>query len=375
MKKLIIVLPLIFWFGISFIEISAQILLSKDFYFWRAWEKVMTKPATYTSTYPFKPNAYFQGEIHGDLLNLMYFTPQKNEIREQVFTTDEHGFRNPNTVLKNPIAIVLLGTSLVAGASETDSQLVSTLLTQTYHLPTYNYATSPLQKFWEDKRFQENPPRFVVLLGKDTELLQNTDLTTLQDSKKFISVSPNATVQKNTFSYASFADTLSQFSLSRHILKRTTTRALNTVLPRNIIAKIIPRHSISYDAATNMLFLSPEQDNPTITEAVQTQITHAITRLKKTQEILAKRNSILLVATIPSKGALYAKEYQAIPKEKSLSIVFEKQLQDAGINTIPLASIMYAKKDTVNVYYPDDSHWSAAANQIIAETIAQEITK
>lgn len=373
MKKLILLLPILFWIGLFVIEIiSLFFQYPKPMYF-RAWEFVINqgKDSYYV---PFQPRIYYKGPMRGDLLLLTNFTAKKSEVRDQIFQADEYGFRNNIDTYKKNIKAVITGTSFVGGAQETQANLVSSILTEKYNIPTYNYATLPLQHLWEDERFIKKSPKFVIVLMNETEALQNSWVEVLIPSTTTHNVNywesyEQWNREQNSFeiSYENITKFTKRFSIIKYLLKETYLKFLNSLFSRKTIASNLIKLNI-YDPEEDMLFWDSNSYNPLIN---QKAIKETIDTLSKTKSVLATRNIDLIVAVMPSKTTLYSKQYRNFNSEKLSITQLEKLLEIKKIDHINLFDIM--KKQKEPVYYKEDGHWNSLANKIIAQELSKKI--
>lgn len=373
MKKIILIFPLAVWIILFLFEISSFFMQQPKPMYFRAWEYVLNqgKDSFYV---PFQPRAFYDGPMTGDLLFTTNFLPNKSEVRRQIFRTDEYGFRNEVGTYKKGVDVVLMGTSFVGGAAETQSNLVSSIMNNEYKVKTYNYATLPLQHFWEDSRFIKTPPKYLVVIANETEALQNIWTEFVKPStlsRRLDSWSSNAEWKKKEsivdFSYVGVAALLKRFSIIKYELRQKYLATLNFVLPRNIIASKLIKLNI-YDPDLDMLFWDSNSYNPV---ANKKAVDETITTLKNTQEILKSRNITLIMAVMVSKTTLYSKEYRNLdPKRQSLYLL-EKEMEKNGIQHVKLLNIMKNQKELL--YTKDDGHWNSLANSIIAAELSKKI--
>lgn len=343
--------------------------------YFRAWEYVLNqgKDSFYV---PFQPRAYYDGPMSGDLLFMTNFLPEKSEIRRQIFKADEYGFRNEVGTYGKGVDVVIMGTSFVGGAQETQSNLVSSLLNEKYKIKTYNYATLPLQHFWEDARFVEKPPKYLVILANETEALQNIwteyvmPTTVTRQLKSWRSnIEWKKSQSISDFSYLGVTTLLKRFSIIKYELRQLYLTVINSILPRNIIASKLIQLNM-YDPDLEMLFWDSNSYSPlTNKKAVE----ETITTLKHSQEALRSRNITLIMAVMVSKTTLYAKNYRNIDANKESLYVLENEMEKNGIHHVKLLNVMRNQKELL--YTKDDGHWNSFANEIIASELSKKISE
>jgi hypothetical protein len=380
MKKIYILLPLIVWFGLVIAELySLFFQFPKPMYF-RAWEYALNqgKDSYYVS---FQPHVTYKGTMSGDLLLLANFRPKKSEIKPQLFVTDEYGFRNPVGLLQKPVDVVLLGTSFVGGAQETQSGLVSDMLTNKYKIPTYNYATMPLQHLWADDRFFANPPKYVFIVGNETEILQNIWTETLVENKEVHHVvawnSHEEWAAINNpfpYDYKSVSAYLKRFSYIRYLAKDMNRHYQNELFTREQLGESLIK-SETYDPERDILFWDINEYDPRLSDVGRTRVASTVEILKKSKEILSQRNITMVMGVVPSKSSLHAKRYRDVNIKDRTIYLLQKEFEKNNIEYVNVSDPLfeYVSKTGNLVYYPDDSHWNTKVNELLSELLAEKI--
>lgn len=378
MKKYILILPFIIWTLLVLLEWWSLLFQKEKPMYFRAWEYTVNEGQdTYKHTY--KPLVTYNGILQGDLLRLpqFNFTPRKDDIYAQLFITDEYGFRNKPGLLKKNVEAVLVGTSFVVGAHATQEHLVNTLLTEKYQIPTYNFGNLPLQHFWEDSRFIKKPPQYLVLLVNEVEIIPGGWIDDLNETENIIEIQKwdnfeqwDESQNQFVWSVDNVQNFTKRWSILRYISQQELRQVIN-IAPRKFIAfEQVEKNA--YDPATEMLFLDIDLYDPRYNTNSQNQIKKEIEKLKRTQNILEKRNISLVVATMPSKASLHSKLYASVPVTEKTLFHFEKEMEKNNILHIKLAEDMdrIVKTEKKDLYYTDDTHWNALANAIIARKLA-----
>lgn len=374
MKKNILLFPVLVWLSLFIIEAASYFFLQPKPMYFRAWEYVLNqgKDSYYI---PFQPRSYYNGTMTGDLLFMTNFLPKKSEIRPEIFQADEYGFRNKIGTFKSGVEVVMLGTSFVGGAQETQSKLVSSILTDKYGIKTYNYATLPLQLFWEDSRFIKKPPKYVVIIANETEALQNTWTEYIEPSKNVRQIPPYSSheewVNKQGIfdtSYNGITTLLKRFSIVKFELRQIYLHVLNFLFPRNILGLKLTALNI-YDLDLDMLFWDSNSYNPLLNKKA---VDDTIITLKKTRDILKTRNITTILVVVPSKTTLYSKTYRSVDPKKESLYALENEMERNGIEHLKLLTLMRNYKGGL-LYYKDDGHWSYLTNEIIAKELSSKI--
>lgn len=374
---------IIIWIGFSIFEIISLFFIWPKPMYWRAWEAV----SNYTGKdgfLPFKPRYLYNGVALGDLLNVTNLKPFPTEIKKQIFQVDEYGFRNPIGMLNHPIKAAIIGSSFVAGAAETQKNLVSSLLTNKYNIPTYNAALYILQDYTEDKIFIDHPPKYLIMLGSEGEFISAPYRYTVNNRgivnniKKWKSFNEwQKTNDPFKWTYENISQYVKSFSILRYIVNNAYIEAVNFHRSRGEVVKTAKPGIATYDPNTEMLFYQLAYDNPLLGSVDKTEkdIDKAIATLELAKNLLAKRGTMLIVAAMPSKANLEATKYKNVLPEKRAIVEFEKHMDTTDIEHIDLFSIMhdYMKTKGHHLYYFDDGHWNAKTNEIISKLLADKI--
>lgn len=375
---------LIIWFLFSAFEIVSMVFLWPKPVYWRAWEGASNYTGKDQANAPFKPLYRYDSVALGDLLNVANLKPLPSEIKKQVFQVDEYGFRNDIGMLNHPIDAVILGSSFVAGAAETQEKLVSSLLTKRYKIPTYNGALYILQNYMEDERFLKNPPKYLIMLGSEGEFISAPYRYTVENRnilnkpKKWNSFEE---WEKNNdpfkFTYTNVAQYLNNFSMTRYLVNNANVEFTNLGRGREEVVKRSTQQISAYD--NGMLFFQPDYDDPLLGSTGKTEkdIDIAIVTLEKAREMLAQKGTTLIVAAMPSKVNLEYSKYKKTPRKKRAIVAFEKRLDNSNIEHVNLfePTFSYMKKARNHLYYFDDSHWNNKTNELIAKLLSEKINQ
>lgn len=388
MKKLPYLLILITWIILGTIEMITPQLINKRFFFWRTWEYVINNDGLGTDIIPFKPlqnSTFISG---GDLAHPLFFKDRINELNSLQFITDEYGFRNNPQLTSQTPKVILFGTSQVAGASETQDNLVASILNDKYKISSYTYAKAQLQQFWNEDRFKKNPPKYVVILGQDyeftsksyigflsnnnTNLIMNKWTDTKWDSQ--FSSRDNRLIHRD---FVHTKDYAKRYSITRVISDKVFRNSINKIYNRSQLTDIFGEGSIIYDPKQNILFPNSDLENPAIGSEFKTKedIARTTSILKTTQQILKSKGIILIVGVMPSKSYLYMDRYRNIPNNKAAITSLNQALNKQDIETIPIFEEINKESNLNNktYYYPLDTHWNANANSLISKLINKKI--
>jgi len=385
MKNFLQVSILIIWLAISLIENIFPHVVDKKTFFWRPWEYVVNDDSLNVGTIPLKPMQNVVFNTTYDWTRSIYFMPSKEEQFKQEFITDEYGFRNlPNADLTD-LDIVILGTSQVAGASETQDNIVSSILKKQYKINAYTYAKSVLQQFWQDERFVRNPPKNVLILGTYEELIEKTNLTSLVNSSELLTFKPWSVADWRIIDskdrllhtdYSLIKNYVKRFSAVRLAGFQLYRNLLNIVLDRVQLADIFGKGGYIYDPKNGYLFTTQSQIPATDSglQLTREKTDALINRLDTVDKLLKTRGINLIVGVMPSKALLHSEHYGTNIVEIQAINLLDKKIDEMGIERIHLFEVVYPKRRDGQYYYLLDSHWNSRTNHIISRLISEKIT-
>lgn len=385
MKKLYCYIFFLFWIGLSMLEIVAPYVIPKEKFYWRAWEYVVNDESSNLGSIPFKPRMDYTGTIYGDMTRGMNIKPSKDEVRRQVLKTDEYGYRNEQGMLDKPIDAVLFGSSQVVGLADSQENIIGTILTKKYNIPSYTYPKASLQQFLLDTRFQESKPKYVIIIGRDYEFRTIPYIYEAFEKNERVKVKnwlPGEWEKKNSEkvinkNYSKNQDYANRFSITRVLLSTSMINILNSVFTRDELVSIFSNNRFSYDKSSDIFFSETDPESPLIDSPHKSKkdVDKVINSLTQTSQILKKRGITLIVGVMPTKSALYDPRYKNVPLVRTEIWEIEKALDKSSIAHIPLpqAAYSYAKNNSELLYYNDDSHWNAQANKLIARLIYEKI--
>lgn len=374
-------LPLLFWLGLTALDVYGQINLDTSPVYWRAWEYVSNYTGKDGLVALFKPWRIYNGPMAGDLLNALDFQPRASEVKKQEFIVDEYGYRNQPHFLDQPVDAVVIGSSFVGGARETQADTLSEILTRKHSIRTYN-STASVQYLWEDYRFASNPPKYVIIVGPEGEIIQSLwkygieDRIPLNVPQKWESYEDwKLHNQLPPDSFEKYKNSLRDYSLVRYFSIQLRVRLKNRLYSREVIARQTTQTMVTYDPTSEMLYFQEDYDVPILGSTGKTKedIQTAILALKKTRDRLAERNMRLIVVPMPSKTHVHMEKYRNLPDEQRALVLLNAELKKNDVEFIDMFTPVRERQKTTNapLYYPDDSHWSSETNYLIGEQVAK----
>lgn len=152
-RLLLVAAPLLAW------QIFELFVLPPNYFTFRPWEDLLVQNHGLFRG-PFYPNQDIEMWAAGDL------NPRGHRARHVRFRTDDYGYRNQHPYDPSaPYDFLIVGDSHFCGAGLHDRNTLAVVLEREYEKKTYNYASGwpQCKSFFTDRRFQANPPRYIVL--------------------------------------------------------------------------------------------------------------------------------------------------------------------------------------------------------------------
>jgi hypothetical protein len=329
-----------------------------------------------TAEGPFAPNFRYDNEhSYGDLSNFGN-RPSIRQYHEEVFTTDEFGFRNPPSggAGETPAAL-LVGDSFAVGSGVSDDDTLSAQLTRRLsNRRVYNGARPRSQWNSTNELIKRLHMRggLVIWEVSERELLP----ASVQAETSQIPGAAPMTAPPISEGYRIlqrlkiWTDSLEDYSPLRYFLNRGFRKMENGVwLPNPSENLVVVGHLINGDS---MLFLDQEVDNfyePKYDSPVY---------LSQISALVHSSGNELLVVLVPDKYGVYypllRDKRQSPPASKSHLNDLEDELHRLGVPVLNLMSPLrsQAKEGLQRREYNyklDESHWNRAGIRTAATEI------
>ena len=327
----------------------------------RAWEVVKDPETEF-----FYPNQQVEMTEIGDL-GFRIWTRSLQLVREGRFSTDRHGFRNPQGI-ERP-RVVLLGDSFVAGAGLRDEQTLAAQLGVRLGEPVYSLAAETANSpslYLSDPRFFRDPPR-VVVFAPINRLVRPL---VLHPIPPLVERLPR---QSQPWTLARIASEMRyrNETLGRdNRLSKAMRYAYNGLSYRLfgnadvVVADGEPALALSLDEQN--CFLTPEQRG----------LADAVATTKRFADLVATRGVTLIYAPVPDSAEVYPELFREDQRARcARPSFFDRLVPDAraaGLVAVDLREVFRASK-TPYLYLRDDSHWNPRAVGLAADALAERI--
>lgn len=133
-------------------------VLPIHFFTFRGWEALRVRKLHNFLPGPFYPSMSLEMIGEGDLA---YRTKEAKKKRLK-WQTDRYGFRNLPTLKMDSLEAIIVGDSMTAGASMTQEDTLTHLLSYEKKVPTYSYASRSFLDFLKDPRFRNTPAKYLI---------------------------------------------------------------------------------------------------------------------------------------------------------------------------------------------------------------------
>lgn len=351
MRKLIIKLTLFFSVPLI-LNLIFVIITPPNFFTFRSWEAL--QPHNLNFNGPFYPNQTLEMIEFGDLGKATEFAIAK----PVEFVTDRYGYRNDNH--SGPYNVVIIGDSMTAGSSLTQSDTLATVLSNNLGTPVYAFAPASIEQFIQDGRFIAETPQIVIFQIVERNLEPDIcpqNLTELRSPKS--QEQPNPHVLQLRVLYDRFL--------------RNTTYLENYLQSGRTVKQLISN-------TQGMVFYQ----RSLVSKSHTKEDIHAlVTSMKRCADWFNQHGMEFIVLPVPDKENIYFDEIPAADRpamtaaERSLFLQTSIQaMRDASIPVIDLLAAYEQSRANGNIPYQlDDTHWNPTGVKIASEMITELVTK
>jgi hypothetical protein len=331
----------------------------------RAWEGARRFP---TAPGPFTPQMNYRREnAWGDLASLGNY-PKDRFFRQEIFTTDAFGFRNPSHASEVPPDVLVCGDSFAAGNSVSDAETLAAQVERITHLHVYNVSSMKVNLM----NILAQADRLKMQSGTVImEYLERNPLLYLGDAQyKLRSTRPeNPQVSKVSILLRGFSEISPLQILSRHLYQRLLD---DRIFPNSQASEVI-REKLR--TGQTMLFLPEDVDD---FAGVMDPIN--LKGILKLQKELEHRHLRLVLLLTPDKYSVYAGLLMRPPPVPAVSYLdrVAKALHEAHVPAVNLLPVFQAHAaadlpQNLYLYWPDDTHWNARGIQLAAEEVSRSL--
>jgi len=331
--------------------------------------EVLRRPGS--SGPPFLPGRRYRNErSYGDLANLANI-PAFRQYRLETFSTDQRGYRNPESASRGAAAI-LVGDSLGLGMGSQDSETLTARLTDLWGRPAYNasgmrppYDLAMLRRLVRDLDMRRG---VVILEFRERQLMpkvpKRPDLPTVATA------AAETAPQRIRREVGAFWSACRIRILSEQLYRRVQN---DTILPNPARSRVVVRQMAD---GQPILFL------PGDVEPVSPDLEAGAEYFVWLRGELAKEGLGLAILLVPTKFTVYGPLLDppaaaGRPGPDRLQRL-ESALRSRGVAVVnlegPLQSRAREELDRGRyVYWRDDTHWNALGMEIAARELVRAI--
>ncbi len=358
------------WLMFGLVQVLSPLLVPARFFCYRAWECVLNPDEL------FQPWARWEGQATGDLSN-MAGVPQLKRRHRQLFTTDEYGFRNPPGQLDRRPELVVVGDSFAAGAPVSNDELLEAMVARRTGLVTYNYATLRLRSFYQNERFRQHPPRWVVAFHVEREL--EPALFELPPGDR--PFAPRRYSDRAAYDRESELGWRRRWKQMRENIVRHSLltyygeRALKGGLWALGLYEF-PDKIYAYDRDSGFLFYEPAARHHLDPSKKLAALDATVAAIRDVDRRLAARGTRLIVLIAPDKENIYRERIPSL-RDRPAGVLLEKleaELSRYGVLQVPAYRALadyHARHPEVDLYFPDDTHLTPAGHEVLLERLLQ----
>lgn len=351
LKSLLFLSPFLLIIGVELL------ILPEDFFTFRAWEAISIRKPRWILPGHFYPRMEITKlETRGDLAGDTPFAiPKKVK-----WMTDRYGFRKKDLEGIKP-QVVIIGDSNIAGQGLTQEEMLSEVLEGQLKVPVYPYAPAGINAFLKDLRFEEDPPRVVIVSYIERDIL-NMPFPKLSQRRKrfhlFYEWRDRLTQIRWIQAAGILLDRLFKMNMLNHIRASIGNKAFMEFY--HFPSKFGP-----------MLFLQGEAANQ---EIPSERFHDAVETIEAYNEILRKRNIRFIFLPIPNKENIY---HDFLP-DRRRPVFLERLIRELKKRKIETVDTQKAfedeyRKNSALLFFLDDSHWNPCGVRLTADRTARLI--
>jgi len=329
-------------------------VLPLDCFTFRVWEALSVQGAS-IQTGQFYPNR----QLHkpDEVGWLVRHTPF--EVRKDVrWITDKYGYRKANTD-RTPV-VVIIGDSFAAGDALSHEEMLSEVLEGTLGVTVYPLAPANIKTYLNDPRFIKHPAK-VLILVRTEEGAANVR-------------SPRRDAYKTTM-----------VGLRRKLTDVAVVREADVLWNRlwkaNMLNSLRSRIRDAMGLGYQAIHGEMPDGSPTFFRTIapwqvtDRQVGNTVARLREYQAVLGREGTTMVFAPVPSKETVYFRYHPHPQRTDSLERLISAAAK-AGIPTVDLQKAFDAEAARPGhemLYHVDDSHWTASAVRLTADSIVRTL--
>ncbi len=324
---------------------------------------------------PFFANVRYEGTAYGDLAYVGRVRALRVE-RPQIFTTDAYGYRNAPGGERGPWRVLAVGDSVMAGAGLDDADTFPAHLADLIDAPVYNAGASWSVSLFTQRRFQQRPPRYLLLQTAERYVVGKPDTVAMlralpppgrrQSAWVPTTEPPPTRIRHRTSEVYSTATHFGSLAFAALRL-----RMLGSVSARSGLLGTDGRTLFGMETVKHAL-LTPDQ----------LRLDLAAESVDALRDWFGRRGVQLVYLVTPDKATVYREllpdGWRAPLQPPGSSIVALHQRLDAfGVPYVDALSAMLAAKAQPGppLYWPDDTHWSPRGARVVAEAAAARLAQ
>jgi hypothetical protein len=140
--------------------VAEQVALIRGWLTFRAWEQLVVLPAATHPDPPFPGPFYPRQTVRRTEQGDLGFRTPLAAYRKVTWQTDRYGYRNQDSA--DPPTVVVIGDSMIAGASLDQSEMLSSVLARELGVPVINLAPADVATLLGQSRFFDHRPKLVI---------------------------------------------------------------------------------------------------------------------------------------------------------------------------------------------------------------------
>ena len=363
------------WLTTAFLHVGSPFLVGDDFFCFRGWECAIRAP--------WKPHFKWEKEGYGDIGN-MAGPPQLQTRRQQKWSVDEYGYRNPTGQWDKGVDIILLGNSFGVGAQMKDEEHFLHIMEKEMGIVGYNFSTQNLNHMLNDSRLRDKPPKALILFYVEGYLFF-PNIFNINIGRSYF----------NPHKYKSFEEASPHYHqpwkrepLEKIIKNGVTGKSIISVLSEKVYKGSLwalglyklPDHIFYYHKPKNMPFYKDGRDDIFQFKHKKHLIDQSIDKMVTLEKYLKSRDIKLYVSIVPRRTSFYndwIPQLKDYPKFEILEYFYSK-VAEKNLNHIRTHDVLHAYRQENPdklLYFEDDTHMNALAHKVLYKAMKKDLKK
>lgn len=379
-------------FFLTSLTISSLFMEPIDIYTSRVWEALSVLEKNDILRGPFYPRMRLRKVESGDTPH-----PQNMRVPKDVtWETDRYGYRKKESN-NNNFDIIIIGDSQTAGSTLTQNDLLTEQLERKLEVNVYPFAPSQINHYIQETRFEENPPKVVILASAEKLFFNLPEINTKKSTTPLLDAFwEPIRINKSVTNAAVIVDRLKKKYFMEYFRanfmkmpEELRLRLMSSSKSWNLVdiaqaqektitqEEVVLEQPVGYNLAKDGSMVFSIQSDEYFIDLKEKDIYWQVQKMLGYKKYLESKGTRFLIVVIPNKENIYhdlvvrGRRPQVIPS-------FLEGAKKAGLETVDLQTVFEkSRKENPEklLYHTDDGHWNSYGVSMAVEEIAATVKK